>query len=164
MKSTENTKIPKKTKKKAKAQKPATDKKPKGRPSKKDGIDLCMLTKLAEMGLTIEQIAEVLNINADSLYTYQKDPIFSEAIKKGKEISDNRVKRSLFERATGYSHPDVDIRVCDHEIVKTPIIKHYPPDTAAAIFWLKNRLPDEWKDKHEYVGKDDGPLVVIRNG
>ena len=27
--------------------------------------------------------------------------------------------------------------------------KHYPPDVTACIFWLKNRCPDEWRDRHE---------------
>ncbi|MFC6324030.1 helix-turn-helix domain-containing protein [Companilactobacillus baiquanensis] len=34
--------------------------------------------------------------------------------------------------------------------VKLGIIeKDVPPDTTAAIFWLKNRKPDDWRDKHE---------------
>ena len=28
-------------------------------------------------------------------------------------------------------------------------IEHYPPDTTAAIFWLKNRQPEKWRDKKE---------------
>ena len=28
-------------------------------------------------------------------------------------------------------------------------IEHYPPDTTAAIFWLKNRQPGKWRDKKE---------------
>ena len=27
--------------------------------------------------------------------------------------------------------------------------EHYPPDTTAAIFWLKNRQPEKWRDKKE---------------
>lgn len=34
----------------------------------------------------------------------------------------------------GFVAPDVDIRVIDNKIVETPLEKHYPPDTAAAIF------------------------------
>ena len=29
-----------------------------------------------------------------------------------------------------------------------PYTERYPPDTTAAIFWLKNRRPDLWRDKH----------------
>ena len=28
-------------------------------------------------------------------------------------------------------------------------VKHYPPDTTAAIFWLKNRQVERWRDKQE---------------
>jgi len=37
------------------------------------------------------------------------------------------------------------------EIVQTPIRKYYPPDTTAAIFWLKNRRKETWRDKTESV-------------
>ena len=29
------------------------------------------------------------------------------------------------------------------------VIKHYAPDPASIIFWLKNRKPNKWKDKRE---------------
>lgn len=46
------------------------------------------------------------------------------------------------------------------EIVVTPTIKHYPPDTAAATLWLKNRQPNVWRDKVEtaLTGPDGGPI------
>jgi hypothetical protein len=34
-------------------------------------------------------------------------------------------------------------------IIQTTVRKFYPPDTTAAIFWLKNRKPEEWRDKTE---------------
>jgi hypothetical protein len=35
-----------------------------------------------------------------------------------------------------------------------------PPDTTAAIFWLKNRRKNEWRDhhEHEHSGSDRGPI------
>ena len=30
-----------------------------------------------------------------------------------------------------------------------PTRKHHPPDTTAAIFWLKNRRRDDWRDRHD---------------
>jgi len=29
------------------------------------------------------------------------------------------------------------------------VLKHYPADVTACIFWLKNRLPAEWRDRHD---------------
>ena len=85
-------------------------------------------------------------------------------LRSGKEVSDERVERSLFARANGYEHDEVDIRVVSGEIVQTPIRKYYPPDTTAAIFWLKNRRPDLWRDKVEQTitGPNGGPVQVQR--
>jgi len=32
-----------------------------------------------------------------------------------------------------------------------PTTKHYPPDATSAIFWLKNRQRDKWRDKQDVV-------------
>ena len=34
----------------------------------------------------------------------------------------------------------------DGKIIEHKYIEHYPPDTTAALFWLKNRRPDRWRD------------------
>lgn len=145
---------------KKKAAKPAIKPKKTGRPSKKDTIDLGVLECLASFSLTDEQLARVFGISVTTLQSYKKDELFLTALKKGKAISDSRVERSLYERATGYSCPEIDIKVIGGEIVKTEIIKHYPPDPTSMIFWLKNRKPDEWRDKREFehTGKDGGPI------
>ena len=60
----------------------------------------------------------------------------------------------------GYEHDETDIRVVDKEIVMTPIRKIYPPDTTAAIFWLKNRRPEQWRETKavELTGAQGGPV------
>jgi hypothetical protein len=85
---------------------------------------------------------------------------FSEALKNGKGLADANVANRLYCRAMGYEHDDVDIRVVGGEIVQTHIRKYYPPDTGAAIFWLKNRQKAKWRDKidHEHAGADGGPI------
>ena len=35
------------------------------------------------------------------------------------------------------------------EPVYAPYTEHYPPDTAAAFIWLKNRRKQDWRDKSE---------------
>lgn len=37
--------------------------------------------------------------------------------------------------------------VIDDEVIRTPTMKYHPPDTTACIFWLKNRQPEQWRDK-----------------
>lgn len=134
-----------------------------GRPSKYKAEYAKQAAKLCSLGATDAQLADFFEvaISTIALWKVQHAP-FSDAIKVPKAEADERVEQSLFRRAVGYEHDEVDIRVVGGEIVETPIRKFYPPDTAAAIFWLKNRKKEEWRDKldHEHTGKDGGPIVV----
>jgi hypothetical protein len=42
-------------------------------------------------------------------------------------------------------------------------MRHYPPDTTACIFWLKNRRPDLWRDKvhNEHTTPNGKPLIAV---
>ena len=118
------------------------------RPTKYKPEYVNQAAKLCMLGATDIEIADFFEINVATLYRWKNEhPEFCESLKVSKEIADDRVERSLFARANGYEHEEVDIRVIDKEIVKTEIRKFYPPDTAAAIFWLKNRRPALWRDK-----------------
>src|SRR5690606_12258690 len=86
---------------------------------------------------------------------------FMEALKLAKELANDRVERSLYQRAMGYSHEHDDIRVVDGKVVMPPTIKHYPPDTVACIFWLKHRRADLWLYRRE--GKDGDDLAGARS-
>ena len=64
-----------------------------------------------------------------------------------KDEADNRVERSLYARATGYSYDAVKIfHTKDGKVIKVPYTEHVPPDVTAQIYWLKNRRPDHWRD------------------
>jgi DNA-binding XRE family transcriptional regulator len=107
-------------------------------------------TKLAEFGHTDKEIAEVLGVTEQTINNWKNDfPEFFESLKKAKDIADAKVVRSLFERATGYTHPDEHISNYQGSITITPIKKHYAPDPTSMIFWLKNRQPNEWREKKE---------------
>ncbi|WP_420154868.1 terminase [Siphonobacter sp.] len=104
--------------------------------------------RLCLLGFTDEQLASYFEVTGRTINNWKAEhPSFFQSLKRGKLIADARVAESLFERAIGYSHPDLDIKVIDGRIVKTEITKHYPPDTTAAIFWLKNRQKALWRDK-----------------
>jgi hypothetical protein len=59
----------------------------------------------------------------------------------------------LYQRATGFEHDSEEIKIMSSEngqyVERVPIRKIYPPDTVAAIFWLKNRQKEKWRDKTE---------------
>lgn len=107
--------------------------------------------KMTKLGATDIEIADALEINVATLYRWSaSNKQFCESLKLGKAESDKRVERSLYVRATGYEHDEVDIRVVGGLIVETPIRKYYPPDATSCIFWLKNRKPAEWREKVDY--------------
>lgn len=121
-----------------------------GRPTKYDPKFAEQAAKLCALGATDPQLADFFEVGLSTISLWKvKHLDFMEAIKDAKHIADRNVERSLYQRAMGYSHEDSDVRVIGQEVVITPLVKHYPPDTAAAIFWLKNRKKEEWRDKVE---------------
>jgi hypothetical protein len=72
---------------------------------------------------------------------------FLQALKGGKIEADDRVERALYHRAVGYSHEVEKPMVVDKEVRIVTYTERMPPDTTASIFWLRNRKPEEWRDK-----------------
>lgn len=127
-----------------------------GRPSAFKPEFIEQVEKLCKLRATDKEIADFFRVSQQTLNAWKSSrPDFLEALKKGKELADAEVAHSLFQRAVGYSHPDVHISNYQGEVTVTPITKHYPPETVACIFWLKNRRPDLWRDRVP-EGKDDG--------
>lgn len=121
-----------------------------GRPSSYKKEFVAQAAKLAALGATDADMANFFEVALSTFSLWKvKHQEFSEALKGAKEVADVRVETALYNRAMGYSHEDTDVRVVDGAVVMTPMIKHYPPDTTAAIFWLKNRKPEEWRDKRD---------------
>ena len=116
--------------------------------------------KLCLLGATDAQMADFFGVGVSTFSLWKvRYPELSEALKANKDEADKRVVSSLFHRAMGYEHDEVDIRVVGGEIVKTPIRKYYPPDTTACIFWLKNRQSADWRDKVDHtVEGGDKPI------
>jgi hypothetical protein len=106
--------------------------------------------KLCKLGATDTDLAEFFGVTSRTIMRWQVEhAAFCHALKVGKEQADQRVERSLYQRAVGYSHPDVHVSNYQGQVTLTKIEKHYPPETVACIFWLKNRQPELWRDKQE---------------
>jgi DNA-binding XRE family transcriptional regulator len=117
--------------------------------------------KLTKLGAIDSELADFFGVSEQTLNAWKKRyPDFLESIKSGKSLADAEIADSLFNRAKGYEHDDLDLRVIGGKLRKTKITKHYPPDTTAAIFWLKNRQPEKWRDvsKLEMTGRNGGPI------
>lgn len=122
---------------------------PAGRPTDFRDEFVEQAEKLAFLGATDMEIADFFDVSVRTIYSWKNTiPQFLQALKIGKEEADNRVKRSLFQRAVGFEHDSVKI-FCgkEGEVTQVPYREYVVPDTTAAIFWLKNRLPDEFRDK-----------------
>jgi hypothetical protein len=131
-----------------------------GRPTKYDPKNNDFVTSMCMLGATDEQLSEALDVSVVTLNAWKKEhPEFLKALKEGKAEADARVGKSLFQRAIGYEHDDVHISNYQGTITKTDVRKHYAPDTTAAIFWLKNRKPEVWRDRVEHTGKDGADLI-----
>ena len=87
--------------------------------------NLLLLQGWARDGLTDEQIAHNMGISTTTLYEWKKKYTeIADTLKKTKEVVDRQVENALFKKA------------CEG-------------DTTAMIFWLKNRRPNDWRDKRE---------------
>lgn len=123
---------------------------------------LLQLESWARDGLTDEQIASNMGITRKTLAEWKtKYSDICDTLKRGKAVVDIQVENALLKRALGYSYDEVTReRVLDYdpstgqvvgshmEVTKT-VRKEVQGDTTAQIFWLKNRRPEQWRDKRD---------------
>ena len=122
---------------------------------------------IAMRGLSDDEMAAVFGISADLMQAWKEYyPEFKKAIAEGRTAADARVVQALFERATGYSHPEVRLFFDEGEVIEHEVTKHYPPDHASIKTWLTNRQREHWKDRqsHEHGGSRDMPDIGVGVG
>lgn len=113
-------------------------------------------------GSTVVEVAAQLGVNLSTIYDWRaKYPEFSEILQNSRLEADSAVREAMWKRATGY---DVTLTEVTQDATgkrSTKLIKkHIPGDSTAQIFWLKNRCPREFRDRHEVTGADGGPIQV----
>jgi hypothetical protein len=83
------------------------------------------IKQLASLGCTDEQIATLFGVTTKTVYNWkEKHPQFLHAINFVKLMLDAKVSQSLYAQAES-------------------------GNVTAQIFWLKNRRPQEWRDKQD---------------
>ena len=115
---------------------------------------LCLL-----MGADDQELAGFFDVPPATLQEWLASvPDFAAAVLAGRALADADVADRLWRRAIGYSHPAV--RIFSHQgyALEVAYTEHYPPDTAACLFWLKSRQPDRWRDR---VEQDDQAVAEM---
>lgn len=125
------------------------------------------LESWARDGLTNEQIAKNIGCHVSTLQAWiKKYKEIAEALKSGKRPVDFEVENTLLKRAKGYEYEEVKtvLEVLPSGEEKKRIEKrmvHVPPDTSAAIFWLKNRKPSTWRRMSpEFTAKVESEIAL----
>lgn len=115
--------------------------------TKADG--LILIEGWARDGLTEAQIAHNMDINVKTLWEWKnKYPPIGNALKRTKEIVDREVENALYKRAVGFSYEETKVEIMPDGSKKgIQITKYVAPDPTACIFWLKNRRPNDWRNK-----------------
>ena len=116
-------------------------------------------------GLTLQQIAKNCGVSKQTLYTWRgKFPELEEALIQGKDAADREVENALYNSACGYTmtvKKPVKTKVIDYDPKTGKKVReveewitveeeiHVPAQVTAQIFWLKNRKPDQWREKND---------------
>ena len=137
---------------------------------------LTLITGWAKEGLSDEQIANNMGVARSKLFDCRKSSeLISNALKKGKEVTDYEVENAMYKSAIGYnvkvakqfklktvSYIDGN-RHEKEELVEGYEEIHVPANVTAQIFWTKNRKPDLWKDRVDVAEVQEYEVVEIEN-
>jgi len=119
----------------------------------------------ARDGLIEKQIAHNMGVAYATLREWKKTfPAIMEALRKGKEVVDREVENALYKSAMGFTQKvKKPVRIRDVEFdprtgrkirevekwVQVEEEVYIAPQVTAQIFWLKNRKPDQWREKND---------------
>lgn len=92
---------------------------------------LILLEGWARAGLTNQQIADNIGINAKTLYDWKnKESKICNVLKRSREVVDFEVENALLKNALN-------------------------GNVTAQIFWLKNRKKNDWRERQEYSNDEE---------
>lgn len=120
-----------------------------GRPSEYDRRFAPIARQMCSMGATNANLADAFDVTTTTIENWLRQHTdFAEAVAFGKaEVFDPLIERSLAQLALGYSVDVEEVKIDkDGDEHRYTLRKHFAPNVTAAIFWLKNRQPDRWRD------------------
>lgn len=117
----------------------------------------------ALLGATDKQMAESWAVGVSTLNEWKiRFPEFLKRLNDGREPADAAVAASLNKRAHGFYQKVEKVVIVNGKPKTVTYNEYFPPSDTAAIFWMKNRQRDKWRDvqrhENEHTGKDGGPI------
>ncbi len=145
-------------------------KRPAHRPTKYDPKTTPQrVNEYCKKGLINTEIAKKLGITVSTLYEWLN--LYSElrdTVKDGKKNVDDQIEQALYNTAKGglkFTETTRELARdgdCKGKMVKTKTVKKVMlPNARAQEFWLKNRRPKDFRDRHEIVGPEGGPIGIV---
>ena len=121
--------------------------------------DYCPIAyKFCLLGATNEDLADLFKVALSTVGNWlARYPAFKQAVHEGRDVADADVAQSLLHKAKGFTHPDVKVLAIAGEAQEVEYNRYFPPDTQAAIFWLRNRRRKQWGERieHEHTISDE---------
>lgn len=132
--------------------------------------------KLALLGATDKQIADVMEVNVNTIDLWKrKYSTFLQELNRGKDEADMEVAAAFFKRAVGYSVTEEHVTIYRGKILKYNITRQIPPDPWSAQKWLSMRQREKWADvqrteilqtnvninRFDFTGISTGDLLVL---
>jgi hypothetical protein len=119
-----------------------------GRPSLYNPENAELARKFCMLGATNDDLGEFFGVTSRTIENWIATyPDFAGEVKAGRDHADANVVHRLYQRAMGCSVPAERIFIYQGRAIREPLTIHYPPDTQACIFWLRNRRRRNWTEK-----------------
>lgn len=139
-----------------------------------DAMFLLEVEGYARKGLSDAEIAKNISLSEGQFNRVKKQfPQLSQVLKKGRRPLNVIVENALFKRATGFKVKSVVRKwiVVDGEDGEPKNVElvsetetDVPPDTGAAMAWLKNRDPEQWNKQPEKKEVEHSGLIRVGYG
>jgi len=112
------------------------------------------IAKCLKRGASITSTCRAVGITKETFYQWIKGkPDFSDRVEKAMNVPNKKVENALFKKAAGlirikeeyYEQIKDGKNKSSAKLVKT-IHKKFAPDLGAIVFYLVNKMPEEYKD------------------
>jgi hypothetical protein len=115
---------------------------------------VAMAEKAMKRGMTRLELADLFGVSPGTISKWSvQHEAFGKALKVGEDLATDRVEASLYQRAVGFEFEGEKLFYNKdlHRVHRATTREVVHPDVGAAQWWLKNKRPEEWRDRTESV-------------